>query len=662
MAVILVVVAYFSIQKSQKDLLEVLRRQGIALIESLTLASQNTVRSNALVEALIDDRLTDLAGLIVQLAHAGKYSPALLKQIADQQGVERIDLFGAKKNLLTSTTSDEPFYLQQADVSALVDSVLWGYKKSIIVTLQPDPLHTEEHLALVAAAPGLAKAMVIVTSLEFLGDFRREIGIGYLIQKIGQESGIEYVVLQNPEGIVLASRKVARMPKIESDLFLTEALGGDSVRTRLTDFDGHEVLEVVRPFRSQEIPGGLFRIGLSLEGLSQTAANFRRQVLLITLVIFLIGLLVVGLGVVNRNYAALERSFLDTKGLTQTVLEAMEGAVVAIDAKGLISVFNPKAEKLFDRRAGEVTGKKYRELFPEDQFLLHQTVMTGKSTIGTERDFALSDGKRRMLVSTARLADDTGTITGAVAVLSDVTQLRKLEEEAHRAERLSALGTMAAGVAHEIRNPLNAISIAAQRLKTEFMPKEENDQYQKLTTTITTEVQRLNQTVNQFLSLARAQAVNKQKTNLAELLNEVVAVAKMEAEPKKIGIQTEWAKNLPVALDKNEMKQALLNICLNGIQAMDTGGTLAVKAGVDSSIDRQMKIEITDSGPGIAPESLSRLFQPYFTTKPGGTGLGLAIVQRIVQDHQGKIEVESQVGKGTRFVVILPVEERERAF
>jgi two-component system sensor histidine kinase HydH len=212
---------------------------------------------------------------------------------------------------------------------------------------------------------------------------------------------------------------------------------------------------------------------------------------------------------------------------------------------------------------------------------------------------------------------------------------------------------MAAAVAHEIRNPLNAISMGLQRLRVEFAPAEA-DEYRRLLDVAQGEVRRLNTIVEEFLSLARPLVLKPEPIQVAALLDAIAGLVEHEARGAGIRIEREISRDLPVLhADRDRMNQVLLNLALNGIQAMPDGGALILGAAAD---DGTMTLTVEDTGPGISPDLLPRVFEPYVTTKTKGLGLGLTIARRIVEAHGGRIEVESGPGRRTRFRVMLPVD------
>lgn len=232
-------------------------------------------------------------------------------------------------------------------------------------------------------------------------------------------------------------------------------------------------------------------------------------------------------------------------------------------------------------------------------------------------------------------------------------EVKALEAQVLHRERLSALGNLAAAVAHEVRNPLNAISMGLQRLKVEFQPTDAQEHYSRLTELMLGEAQRLNSIVEQFLSLARPIEINAEALPLPEVLKELATLEDSDAKRSKVQIRVVAAPNLPaLKADPDLLTQVLLNLMLNGLQAMPDGGTLTLEAKTSNG---NFLIAVTDTGTGIAAENQRRIFEPYFTTKPKGTGLGLAISRRIIEAHGGTITGTNETAGGCRFEICLPL-------
>jgi len=629
----------------------------MALLESLILASQNTVRANALVEELVGERLRDIANLVNQMEKDEKVSNSKLENMVKKSNLSRIDILDQRMNLKYSSHPSDKGIYQDSITSVIpsVRSILEAEEEEVVFGIEARSLLAEKSYAAAVKRSNAKGAVVVVASASYLESFKKEIGIGYLIQKISQQSGVDYIVLQSMEGIVLASKKVERMLKIEEDPFLQSAFAEEITRSRIISFEGEEVFEVVKPFKSEEIPSGIFRIGLSLKGYKKVASSYQKQMILFSIILFILGLLTIGIVIINQNYSILDRSYKEIKTLTGNVLEAMHSAVVAVDEEGKIVTLNRLAEDLFGVSRDHAIGRNYNFIFPSDACLLKQALEEKRTTRDVETEFRTLSGEDKVLIiGTSCLFDEEKKFKGAVAVIHDITELKQYEEEAKRAERLSALGNLAAGVAHEIRNPLNAISITAQRLKSEFVPQKDQEEYTSFTRIILDEIKRLDNIINQFLSLAKARKLNLVPTDMSKFLNEVVGLAEIEATQKDIQLTREIDRLPQIKIDPGELKKALLNIILNGIQATPSSGKLGVWSHLDD-LQRNIVITIKDSGSGISKEKLPKIFQPYFSTKEKGTGLGLSIAYRIISDHKGKIDVKSEVGKGTIFTIKLPI-------
>jgi signal transduction histidine kinase len=238
-------------------------------------------------------------------------------------------------------------------------------------------------------------------------------------------------------------------------------------------------------------------------------------------------------------------------------------------------------------------------------------------------------------------------------------KMKEMEDRIQLAERLSSLGHLAAGVAHEIRNPLNAISMGLQRLKREFPPQEESQkgEYASFTELILTEIRRVNEIIEQFLTLSRPFQLDLRISSLEQLLKDLITLFQEEASSQSIHLQTEIHPDLPlIKMDPERLTQAFINIMKNGMEAMHQGGILHIET---HSRKDHVEVVISDSGSGIPPDQMEKIFNYYYTTKEKGAGLGLPIAHRIIEAHSGQLKMESQVGVGTKVTVMLPLEKSQ---
>ncbi|MEE8483400.1 MAG: ATP-binding protein [Nitrospinota bacterium] len=253
----------------------------------------------------------------------------------------------------------------------------------------------------------------------------------------------------------------------------------------------------------------------------------------------------------------------------------------------------------------------------------------------------------------APLHDDTGTVTGALVLAVDITQLVQLEDEVKKNERLAIMGQMAAAFSHEIRNPMGALITALQIIIKEN-GKSTQDQKEKLLSVIRRETDRLNAILTDFLSFTHTKTPNIQSCDINLIVGEVMDVLSQQREHEtSLTIEKNLRRDLPPALaDSDMLKQVIWNLALNGLDAMkEKGGTLYVNTNIENGC---MALRIKDTGEGMNAEALNNCFEPFYTRKSGGTGLGLAIAKKIIRQHKGEIKVKSEPGRGTEFCVLIP--------
>jgi two-component system sensor histidine kinase HydH len=257
-------------------------------------------------------------------------------------------------------------------------------------------------------------------------------------------------------------------------------------------------------------------------------------------------------------------------------------------------------------------------------------------------------------VSASKIINEEGQFVGQVLIIRDLGEVRRLQGEVRRQEKLAAIGGLAAGVAHEIRNPLSSIKGIASYFKGKFVPESHD---QEMAEVMIEEVDRLNRVISELLEFARPTELSLKPTAVNDLLENSVRLIQKEASTKDIKIDLKLSEDaLTANIDSDRFSQCLLNLYINALQAMDKGGQLSIENTV--SDEGWINIQVRDTGTGIKPDALSRIFDPYFTTKPKGTGLGLAIVHKIMEAHNGQIKVRSILGQGSTFTILLPAQTK----
>jgi two-component system sensor histidine kinase HydH len=300
-----------------------------------------------------------------------------------------------------------------------------------------------------------------------------------------------------------------------------------------------------------------------------------------------------------------------------------------------------------------VLGKKSEDILPFQLTDLITEVKTSNEVIEKEIDCPVRDGKLiPMEVSVSLLEGADNTFLGYIILFRDLTEIQDLKKEIELSQRLASVGKLAAGVAHEIRNPLSSIKGFAT-----FFSEKLGDipEYKSTADIMIHEVERVDRVITDLLEFARPLEVKKKSVPIKTVLQHSLKLIESKAQAKNIRINTKFSTEIKQAqIDQDRIQQVLLNLYLNSIEAMEEGGTLQVDLSVAEN-QQALVISISDDGLGIKKEDLVHIFDPYFTTKQTGTGLGLAIVHKIIESHNGELKVVSEVGKGTRITITLPL-------
>jgi two-component system sensor histidine kinase PilS (NtrC family) len=326
------------------------------------------------------------------------------------------------------------------------------------------------------------------------------------------------------------------------------------------------------------------------------------------------------------------------EALHESIVESVASGILTTDARGRITYLNRAASHLTDLQLEDVRGEPLEHLLP----LLAQSQRHGEAVFG-------------LRVVGFSIADLTMAEGGQVIVLQDLTDLRRMEEEVRRADRLAALGKLSAGLAHEIRNPLASMCGGVALLsKSPGLGEKER----RLLQIVFREGERLETLVNEFLAFARPAEPRMQTIDLGELLEETLSVFRLDAKAAALSVALDSPlPPLGVRADAGQLRQVLWNLLSNAAEAAGAGGTVRARL---RYAEAMAVLEVEDSGPGIPQPDLQRIFDPFFTTKESGTGLGLAIVHRIVEAHGGQLSVSSEPGK-TRFSIALPAQASRTA-
>ncbi|MBD3367286.1 MAG: PAS domain-containing protein [Candidatus Eisenbacteria bacterium] len=369
---------------------------------------------------------------------------------------------------------------------------------------------------------------------------------------------------------------------------------------------------------------------------------------------------------VHARELAVTRSELDTANLRlSNIIDSLGSGLALVDSDGHVIYLNRAGASILGVPESASHGRDYRLVFADvPAFCERLAAALEAGRPETRVDFHVrrrGGGSTPVGLSTSILRDDDGNERGVVAIFQDLTEARRLEERLRHDDRLSALGQFAAGLAHEIRNPLNAIRGSIEMLGEDAEPE---SQHERLVGLVMRETDRLQKLVQDVLQYGRMESGERDRIRLDELVHEVALLVTSQASYRpEIELVEEAPEPVEGTVNEEEMRRALLNLTLNAVEAIDGSGRVRLSVvredeyasrGLEGSQGSSIAIIVEDTGDGIPSDKRDEIFQPFRTTKKGGTGLGLAIVDRIVQSHGGRITVASEVGRGSRFVIYLP--------
>lgn len=353
-----------------------------------------------------------------------------------------------------------------------------------------------------------------------------------------------------------------------------------------------------------------------------------------------------------HNYRRSRRLLKDSQALAAEVVTSLPLGLITSDTGGKVGIVNATALTMLGLTRKQVQNQPLAQIAGLDLDKISTALKRGEKIIGQEIVLKTATGREKPIsLSASGITNEDGLFLGHLFILHDTTEVKRLQNEVKRNERLTALGNLAAGVAHEIRNPLSSI----KGLATYYIAGKEQTGVADAARTMIEEVDRLNGVVSELLDFARPTAITKTPQDIKLLVRDALRLVGPDLQAKQIRTEVIQLDALPpVMVNPEKLTQALLNLFINAVQAMKPGGRLQVTIRNNGGGD--FSIAVKDSGCGIAEDVQAALFTPYFTTKPDGTGLGLAIVDQIVEAHGGIISITSAPAAGSTFTITLPVE------
>ena len=651
---LMVISAFIELRQSKSEILHLLTEQSSSLIETVSQSSINALNSSEEIENLITERLINNARLIRALDSLNLLTQQKLVEIGKENSLYRINVFNKNGTRILSNRIPEEDHshgeenINRADELA---PILKGGLDEFVIGLKEAEFTDGQRFAVAVARSNKRGAIVINMNAEEFLEFRKRIGLGKIIRDISDNSGIEYIVLQDSIGILAAGSSVDTMSSIASDPFLITALKSDIIFTRTHEFKNQEVFETVKRLEYDGATIGIFRIGLSLDEVRAVEDRMKRRLIIISLVLAAIGIVVLSIIFTTQNLKTVSNEFKKFKTFTSTVLENMGEAVIVVDEQNKITLFNKSSQQLFKKNEEEVLNKGVSELSSAISNTLNEYCINNDDKCADVSIETSINNELKYLNLNFTLNNDDDEKDNYIIVINDLTESRRLEEDSKRKEKLSAMGELASGVAHEIRNPINAIGMIAQRLDKEFKVEKDSDEYHSITNLLRSEVTRINKIITQFLSYAKPLDIQLKKVNAKEFFEDIYRLFSVQAKLKGAQLIKLSDQSFEMTIDPELIKQSLMNLIQNAIDAVGKSGKVEINY---FKKENNLIVEITDNGKGVPEKVKNKIFDLYYTTKPEGTGLGLSIVQKIITEHKGTIEVFSEVNRYTKFKITIP--------
>lgn len=399
-------------------------------------------------------------------------------------------------------------------------------------------------------------------------------------------------------------------------------------------------------------------VGLDASELEAGFLVTRNHTMMLSALLLLIGAVGIYFLFTAANYRSVRVALANMQSYTANLIENMPSGLVSVGPDGDVVTVNSRARSMLSL-VGDARGKRVEDVLAievaEDSAAVNDVIAGRAGLLKTETRIAGGDASIPVELSASPLRDEAGAHAGAVLLLQDLRELEALREEVERERHLASLGRLAAGVAHEVRNPLSSLKGFAQLFRTKFQPGSQEERYADI---MIEEVERLDRVVEELLDFARPMRPDRRPTDVNAVVRESAALVSEDAAFKKVSVQTRLHEGLPAVLvDPHQIRQALLNLLLNGIDAAGSGGTVTVETTLPAGQGgaQHVVIGVRDNGAGLDAGEIPRLFEPFYTTKPNGTGLGLTIVSRILEQNGGHVSVTSEKGRGSTFSVRLPV-------
>jgi two-component system sensor histidine kinase HydH len=480
-----------------------------------------------------------------------------------------------------------------------------------------------------------------------------------LLMETAQQPDVDYLMVTDDEGHILADSDPSMLGlPYGLDLEVKKIAQSRNIHWRQTaNPEGAGTFEVYRGFSLTTGESGkrdrIVYVGFNMAKIEKASREDALRTAATALVLVLIGSLAIVSLFLVQAYRLARLSLSRVTVFSEALVKNMPIALLAVDREGKMAACNEQANGLLAVSPAEAVGREASRVLPEPFLRLLEDVQGRTGPVAEDIHWTSETGEQIWEAVAAVFSDDEDR-EGRILLARDVTGVRQMEREVARSRHLNALASLAAGVAHEIRNPLSSIKGFAVYFKKKLTGNKDDEETADI---MIAETERLNRVISQLIEFARPLVLKREPADLEDLVRQTLRLVTAEAEQNAVAIEIRAGEGFPRAeVDPDKVRQVLLNIFLNALAAMPGGGSLSIAL---NRLEDALEIAVSDTGEGIRQENLPRIYDPYYTSKPAGTGLGLAVAQKIMDAHGGAIEVESREGAGTRVTLRFPHTEKE---
>ncbi|MBI9071599.1 MAG: ATP-binding protein [Melioribacteraceae bacterium] len=638
----------FDYIKSKNEISDLLETHAKAFLSTLKSASNNARLSDEMIEKSIEKRLLNNANFIKNLYNDGKIDNGLLNKIADENNLFRINIYDKNgKRLFSNDAPGKQRGRGSGNPPRLyMQDIFNGKKKSVVIGLRSSGWN-RNYRFVVAVAANDNSAISLNLEASELQQFKKNIGIEALFSEVVKSPAIEYIVLQNDENRITVGSLANYIKNDSANTVSDEIKQIDSFSSQFIETDSLDIYEASSSFFHQNDFEGIIKIGLNAETYNNVLNNIILRSVISGLFLIIFGSVLLSLVFSRQNYKILEKQYDSIETFSNSIIQSVNNAIIVYKKNGQISLLNESAKKLF--QLPEIPDANLTDIFNNDT----NEKLKNENFDLEYFNIDINNQNLFLLISKNSFTDENDQ-QNYILVIKDFTKQKQLEDQINKKEKLVAMGELASGVAHEVRNPLNAIGTIVQQLKKDFIPENNKEEFSQLTDVVYKEVKRINETVQNFLHFAKPLAIFPSKVDLNDIIDQMKMQFSTIFADAKIDFKVHNELDETVFIDKNQIKQVLINLIQNSVDALSEVGKITLDI---LNADKNFIIKFSDDGTGIAEEKLNHIFNLYYTTKAKGSGIGLSIVQKIIHEHGGQITVESSTDIGTTFFIRLPKEK-----